>query len=228
MNIVNNQATIYHLPLEVSKNMRALIIADLYLDKVLPLAKNLPKITRKITQVILKEKCTSLFILGNLIYMTDESDTNSKSSKLRMIINAFQQIPVPVYILGGNFDRSLLWDMKYDDPSSNIRVIHHLIVGVDIENPGANDPQRVYLAHDIKNNLLLDEGQTGLFVNTIKDQFSEMLNPSNYLLLAHTLRKYENPEKRCASIGAYSLDLSRTCYAVIDLSNGFNIKFTGQ
>ena len=157
-----------------------------------------------------------------------QNDEDITLEKLKSIVTAFELLPVRVYIIGGNHDRGLLWEMKYNKQGSNVTVVYDLAMVLTHPNPPPDTPPRVFLAHDLKNNFLLKPEDGPFFVKNLKKEFKDMIHDEDYLLLGHTHQTIDNKDLRCGSVGAYSEDLHRQSYAILTAENGFQFTFYGK
>ena len=222
--LVNKVATAYQIPANVVRGMKAMIVADSHFDKTLALSATLPKYIKELGRIILREKITTLFVLGDLI----QNDEDITMEKLKSIVTAFELLPIRVYIIGGNHDRSLLWEMKYNKKGSNVTVVYDLAMCLTHPNPPPDTPPRLFLAHDLKNNYLLKPEDGPYFVKNLKKEFKDMIHDEDYLLLGHTHQTIDNKDCRCGSVGSLSEDLHRHSYAILTTDNGFQLNFIGK
>jgi predicted phosphodiesterase len=223
-NLINKIATAYTIPSNVVRGMKALIIADAHFDKTLSLSSTLPKYIKELGRIIAKEKVNTVFVLGDML----QNDDDMTIEKLKSIIKGFEYLPVRVYIIGGNHDRSMLWELKYNKQGSNVKVIYDLAMLLVHPNPAPGTPPRIFLAHDLKNNFQLKPEEGQYFVKNLKSSFKDMIRSEDYLLVGHTHQTIDFKELRCGSIGAYSEDLYRKSYAILNTENGFEFTFRGK
>lgn len=223
-NLINKIATAYPIPSNVVRGMKALIVADAHFDKTLALSTTLPKYIKELGKIVLREKVNTIFVLGDML----QNDEDMTIDKLKSIIAAFELLPAKVYMIGGNHDRSMLWDLKYNKKGSNVTIVYDLAMVLTHPNPAPDTPPRIFLAHDLKNNFQLkfDEGQ--YFVKNLKSFFKDMIHSEDYLLIGHTHQTINIKEQRCGSVGAYSEDLHRQSYAILKTENGFELIFHGK
>lgn len=223
--LINKVATAYHIPKNIVNGMRALIVSDAHFDKTLTLSRTLPKYIKSLSSIIIREKLNTVFVLGDLI----QNDDDISLEKLNSIVTAFELLPVPVYIIGGNHERSLLWELKYNKQGSNVRIVYDLCICLEYPtHPPPRTPPRVFLAHDLKNNFQLQPEDGEEFVAALKKGFVDLIHHEDYLIVGHTHKTINNEEDRYASVGAYSEDLHRTSYAMLFTDNGFHFQFVGK
>ncbi|EAY22178.1 Ser/Thr protein phosphatase, putative [Trichomonas vaginalis G3] len=223
--LINKVATAFHVPKNVVTGMRALIVSDAHFDKTLTLSRTLPKYIKSLSSIIIRDKLNTVFVLGDMI----QNDDDITMEKLQSIITAFELLPVPVYIIGGNHERSLLWDLKYNKQGSNVTIVYDLCICLTYPTqPPSRTPPRVFLAHDLKNNFQLQPEEGESFVATLKKEFVDLIHHEDYLVTGHTHKTINNEEERYASVGAYSEDLHRSSYAMLFAENGFHFQFVGK
>lgn len=219
----------YKVGIEYIHNMKALLISDQHFGKTLPLTQSLPQCLKNLMTIIMRENINTLFLLGDLIHIEDEKATKHNKDTLLKVIGAFEQIPIPVFIMGGEHDRKLLWDCKYNKPGSNVHIVYDYLVQLSHPNPQLGTLQNVFLAHDFNNPYSLKPDEVESFVVELKHSLSDFVKPEDYLIIGHCHQFANNEQAKAASLREFSPDLHHNGYAILTCNpNCFDIDFKGK
>lgn len=219
--LTTTQGTYYSIPRDIIEGMIALVITDLHFNKHKDLSQSIPHTLKEILALIKKHNANVLFVLGDVI-----QGSNKKGSLLVPIVcHAFEQLPIPVYLIGGNHDRGYYRSAKYDCSKSNLKIIHDKMMLLEHPNPEPGLRKRVFLAHEMGNNRKLTDSQIPIFLKALKDTFT-VIRPDDYLLTGHTHATKILESENLASVLNYSYDLKSDGYALITTGQHmFDISF---
>lgn len=226
----NKKSTVFTVPIEHTINMKAMIITDQNFGKTLPLTKSIPHCMKSLMTIIARESINCIFMIGDLVYI-NEKDPKIEQAKeiLSKVFKALEMIPIPVYILGGERNRRLLYDVNYDVPHSNIHVVYDFLIRIHNPNPPIGTPSNFYLTHDCKNPLVLKANEIESYAIELKRALQDEISNEDYLIIGHCQAYYQNDTAKVASIKEYSPDLHRNGYAVLKLTpEGFNLNIVGK
>ena len=220
--LVNTKTTVFTLPLEHAANIKALVVSDQHFGKTLPITRSLPQCLKNMMTIIAREQINCIFMLGDIV------DNNDKDI-LTKVFSALEQLPIPVYVMGGGNDRVLIFDYKYNRPGSNVRVVYDYAIRIHNPNAPVGTPQNIFLAHDLCNPLSVKPDEAEAFLVALKRAFKKDIANEDFLIIGHTHQYVFNEDLRCASIKDFSPDNHHNGYAVISTgSNGFKINIVGK
>jgi hypothetical protein len=220
LEITSAKATVFVLPIDIVTNVRALILTNQELGKTLPVTVGLPQLMKSILGVISRESINAIFLIGNLVHR-DVCASESRKI-LTMAIRAFEVLPIPVYIMGGEGNRELLWDAKHKSPCSNVRVIYDQLI--KFEHPQGRN---TFLAHAL--NADFDRDHIEGFISGLKKALGAEIGADDFLLVGNLHQYAYNQRTMVGSIKDFSPDNHHTGYAVISYgSDCFEVKITGK
>jgi hypothetical protein len=81
------------------------------------------------------------------------------------------------------------------------------------------------LAHDIGNRYHLEMKRVPAWIRGMKQLFSSIIHPEDFLMTGHTHRHFLDKEARCATLGQFAPDHVTGCYALITSSVRFQLNF---
>lgn len=226
----NKKSTVFTVPIEHTVNMKALIITDQNFGKTLPLTKSIPHCMKSLMTIIARESINCIFMIGDLVWI-NEKNPNIEQAKqtLIQVFKALEMIPLPIYILGGERNRRLLYDVNYDVPHSNIDVVYDFLIRIHNPNAEIGSSQNFYLTHDCKNPLSLKPNEIESYAIELKRALQDEISNDDYLLIGHCQAYYQNDQAKVATIKEFSPDMHRNGYAVLSLTQeGFNLNIVGK
>lgn len=219
MRMINMDANISDIEYNGIENIRALIFTDSHLCKFYPFEENFAKLKNKILTLIEREHVNTVFTLGDLINIR----TEGSDKKYLEIMEIFRNLPVQVFMIGGNHDRHIL--CKLQSPLPNVHIIKTLALGIPHPNPPPGTPKRLILSHDFHNHLRLQLNQIADWLYTFRQTLPHLINPDDYILTGHTHNTTMLSDEISASLGPLSEDLHEECYAILTMKNGIHIDF---
>ena len=220
--LVNTKTTVFTVPLEHAVNIKALVVADQHFGKTLPITKSLPQCLKNMMTIIAREQVNCIFMLGDIV------DNNDKDI-LTKVFSALEQLPIPVYVMGGAKDRVLLFDYKYNRPGSNVTVVYDYAIRIHHPNAPLGTPPNIFLAHDLCNPVTVKMDEAEAFVVALKRAFEKDITVEDFLLIGYTHQYVFNEQLRCASIKDFSPDNHHNGYAIISTgTDGFKINIVGK
>ena len=223
----NLKTTVFNLPIEHTVNMKALVLTDQFFGKTLPLTKSIPQCMKNIMTIIVREGINCIFFIGDLVHF--QKDENETKSILTKVLKVFEEIPLPIYVMGGEQNRQILYNMKYQKPGSNVHVVYDFMIKIKHPNPPIGTIPNIYLTHDAKNPLTVKPDQVESFVFSLKNAFSQEIANEDFLLVGHCNGYSFNEQGKYGSIKEFSPDNHRNGYAIITCTKeGFNVNIVGK
>lgn len=224
--LINTKTSVFTLPIEQTMNLKALVIADQHFGKTLPVNDSIPRLFRSLMPIIVRESINCIFMLGDLVHVGKNPDSEGI---LKKVFDALEQLPIPVYVMGGGLDRVLLWDYKYNKPGSNVKVVYDYAIKIHHPNAPIGTPPNIYLSHDLGNPLSIKSDEAESFVVELKRAFSNEISSDDYLIIGHVHEHVHNEQLRCAAIKEFSQDNHRSDYAIVAMSdNGLKVTLVGN
>lgn len=213
--LINTKTSVFTLPIEQTINLKGLVIADQHFGKTLPVNDALPRFFRSLVPLIVREQINCLFMLGDIVHVKPGFPNEEILEK---VFAALEQLPIPVYVMGGGLDRTLIWDYKYNKPNSNVKVVYDYAIKIHHPNCPPGSPPNIYLSHDLCNPLSVKPDEAESFVVELKRAFSDEISSDDYLIIGHVHEHVHNDQARCVAIKEYSQDNHRSDYAIVSMS----------
>jgi hypothetical protein len=224
--VIPSHPTFFTAPLEFSYSSRVLVISDQEFGKTLPLTKSLPQCLKTLTTVIARESITALFIVGNLVHLSGAAERDQAS--LRHIIEAFESLPLPIFVLASEYDRQLYTTVGDAVSGSNVRFVHESMIRLHLPMAPDGRAGNVFVTHAV-HDIALDAAQALALLLELRKAFSGDIRPNDFLLIGHAHQYVLDEAQKVASIKDLSPDRHYTAYAVITGGNeGFNISIVGK
>jgi hypothetical protein len=98
--------------------------------KTLHRTRSIPKCLEKLARVISQESVNCIFILGDLIYV--EVDERRNDVTLRQVTQAFKAIPLPIFILVSESNRSLLSTYAGHRTGLNVAFVYDSMIRIHL------------------------------------------------------------------------------------------------
>jgi hypothetical protein len=174
--------------------------------------------------IIKRESINSIFILGNLVHMQPEIAASREI--MSKALRAFECLPIPVYIMGGEKNSELLWDMKYNKPGSNVQVVHDRIIRLEPLDPGRPE-EGICLAHCLGG--VAAGGEVEAYVLGVKKALKGCVGDGDFLLVGNCQHYVLNTQARIGSMKDFSPDNRHTGYAIVAFGpEGRDIRIVGK
>ncbi|OHT02077.1 Ser/Thr protein phosphatase [Tritrichomonas foetus] len=226
--LTNTHSSVFVVPAERVANMKAIVITDQTFGKTLPLTKSIPHCLKNLMTIIARESVNCIFIIGDLVHFTESKEKEAKENLLK-VLNAFEMIPLPIFIMAGDHNRRLLWETKYDKPGSNITIVYDFLIRITHPNPPLGTPANFYLTHDAKNPLSLKLDEIESYAVELKRAFNSEIANEDFLLIGHCQTYVLNETARVACIKEFSPDNHRNGYAIISVTpEGTKLNIVGK
>lgn len=223
----NTKTSVFSVPSVISDGINALVVSGQDFGRTLPLTRAIPQFMKSLLSVVKRNQINCLFFLGDLVYVDDGSESAVVTATMKTVIAALEELPIPVYIMGGERDRVLLWQMKYTNPGSNVRVVYDYAIKIGV--PGASDVKNVFLTYDLMNPVPVRYDQADEFTHALKRAFYMDIQERDYLVVGHPKGYAVNEAKKYASIKNWSVDHHRTGYAIVTREeSGLTVKVVGE
>ena len=221
--LVNTKVDVFTLPVEHAAHIRALVVADQRFGKTLPITRSLPQCLKNMMTIVVRESINCIFMLGDIVHAA------SDRGLLSAVVRALEQLPIPVYIMGGPETRVLLFDYKYEKPGSNVHIVYNYAIRIPHPAPLSGAPPNVFLAYDLCNPFAVGPSDAQSYVVALKRGFDRDIRSEDFLLVGRPNHYVFNDELRCASIKDFSPDNHHSGYAVIVVEkDGFKIQIVGK
>ena len=208
----------------VNKDMRSLVLSDIHFTQNKSLADSLPATMRKISNIILTKNITAIFIIGDIV---EQSRPIGKEA-LYCVIEAFDQLGIPVILMPGNHDRGLFSAFNFDDRLTNVKLYRTHVLILEHPDPQKSRIKRIILSHDFGNNFKLDTAQKKVFLPKLKEFYKEFFLPDDFLLIGHLHCAFSYPNIKCQSVDQFSYDFNKSNYAIITGNPEFNIEYVHE
>jgi len=220
--IFSFHSTVYEIPNTLIQTMKALIISDLHISQYHPSYVSIPDLLIRISSLVVKHDANTILILGDVFEgFSDKWEDDSKR-----FFDGLNNIPVTTFIILGNHDRNIQQNIMQYVQYSNICCITDLLFKMTLDIVPNDSISTIFFAHDIGNNLALMDQEVPLFINGLKEAFSNIIKPKDFLLIGHTHRSRIYKDTRCGSISTFSYDCGYKEYAILRAENtGFHIDF---
>jgi hypothetical protein len=222
--IITSKATIFTVPLELVLNLRGLVVSDQAFGKTLHRTQSIPKCFEKLARIISQESVNCVFVLGDLIYI--ESDEVRNNVTLRQVVQAFEAIPLQIFILVSEGNRPLLSASQVRRVGSNVTFVYDSMIRIHHPNPPHQSPPNVFLAHALEE---VEMGVAEPLVLQLKRAFASDIAVEDFFVLGHTNQYVFDEQHRCATMKSLYADLARTAYAIVAADqDGLKIRVIGK
>lgn len=226
--LTNKKSSVFTVPIEQTKNIKAIVITDQNFGKTLPLTKSIPHCLKNLMTIIARENINCIFIIGDIVHFDDLNIEKAQETLLE-VFKQFEMIPLPIYIMGGENNRRLLFDLNYSIPFSNIKVVYDFLIRIHNPNPVLDTPPNFYLTHDGKNPLKLKPEEIESYAIELKRAFKDEIANEDFLIIGHCQAYYLNESARVATIKEFSPDNHRNGYAIIEMTEqGLKLNIVGK
>jgi hypothetical protein len=224
--VIPARPTFFTAPLELSYSARVLVISDQEFGKTLPLTKSLPQCLKTVATVIARESITALFVVGNLVHRSGAAERDR--AVLGRIIEAFESIPIPIFVLASECNRDLYTADGQTAVGSNVRFVHESMIRVHLPSASDGRPRNVFVTHALHDSPM-DAAQAQALLIELKKAFSVDIRPDDFLLIGHAHQYVLDEAHKVASIKDLSPDRHYTAYAVIASgTEGFTVSIVGK
>ena len=226
--LINNKSSVFILPKERCVGLKALVITDQFFGKTLPLTKSIPHCLKNMMTIITRESINCIFMLGNVVHVTENNIKEAKQNA-KKVISSLERIPLPVYIMGGDKDRRLWWELKYEKPGSNVHIVYDFLIRIPHPNPQLGNDVSFYLTHDCKNPIHIKQDEVESYAVELKRALKDEVHNEDYLLIGYCQNYLYNQTARVACIKEFSPDNHRNGYAIVSVTDsGFDLNIVGK
>lgn len=213
--LVNSVVTPYIIPLKKEK-MRILLISDTHLGATMDPNRAISMLCNEISELCNTEQITMICHLGDLVDGTAIEGTKI----LNEVLTRITELKIPFYVLGGNHDRDFFTGLQWKKNPYVTPLKENAIV---FELPKTNpkeDPQKIFLAHDLLNNYRVRDQFAYSFIAWIKDGCKKYIKPTDWLITGHTHTSLISYPSRIACVGQFSPEINTFGYAILEFENG--------
>jgi calcineurin-like phosphoesterase family protein len=215
VSFVKNTINPISIPFDRSKPSKFLLISETQLGMGSNTDKSVTQFITTLQRVIQTEKITHVVHLGDLVKI----ETSSPLQLLESVLTLLSQLPVPVWLLGGNNDREFLSQLTGGDRRGPVTIVKELAIVVDL--PTGN---RVWLTHDLGNNFRVRDQFAWSFGFWLKECASDLIKMDDWLLLGHCHGQFLSPESRIGNVGVFSPDSAVWTYTLLSIDDGVEIE----
>jgi DNA repair exonuclease SbcCD nuclease subunit len=204
----------------VNEQMRALVVTDMHFGKETPIEETLPQFMRAMRSLIGEHKINVLFMLGDVLH----GGLPNSLEILGTLLGEFDKLMIPVWIVPGNHDRYAFYRI---DASvyTNVKISRDYLLGLKHPRPRPGCLPCIFLGHDIGNRYHLEMNKVPSWIRGMKQLFSSIIHPEDFLMTGHAHHHFLDKERRCATLGQFAPDHVTGCYALITAANRFRLDF---
>jgi hypothetical protein len=163
-------------------------------------------------------------VVGGLIHV--EAGDVRASVTLRQVVQAFEAIPLPIFILVSEGNRALLSASQVRRAGSNLTFVYDSMIRIHHPDPPPGSPPNVFLTHALED---VEIGLAEPLVLQLKRAFASDIAVDDFFLLGHTNQYVFDERHRCATMKSLFADLARTAYAIVAADqDGLKIRVVGK
>lgn len=144
--------------------------------------------------LIKEEQPNQIFLLGDIFH-----GSVSYGSYVELILSSLLKIKQPVYVIGGNHDREVIFKSAEYWSKQNLHIFPDYFLKVQTKNG-----MTIWLTHDGGNGYWLDKTQVPDFINSLKQAYG--INKSEWMITGHTHFPVVIEDVKVASLGCFNLE----------------------
>lgn len=211
--LVNTTVNAYKIPLSESTK-RILLVSDTHLGATIPAEQAITLFSNELSTIIKKEGITMICHLGDLV---DGTFTENMGTKvLNDVLTKVSELQIPFYVFGGNHDRDFFTPLKFPK-NPFVTPLKENAVVFELPPRGKEEPQKIFLAHDLLNNYRVRDQYAYSFVSWIKQGCKQYIKPTDWLLTGHTHTSLISYPSRLGCVGQFSPEINVFGYAVLEI-----------
>lgn len=213
--LVNDIVNPYVIPLSKTP-MRILLVSDTHLGATVDPNRAISMLYNELSELVKTEKVTMICHLGDLVDGTMIEGTKVLSN----VLTKMTELKVPFYVIGGNHDRDFFTTLQWKKNQYVTPLKENAIL---FELPKTNpkeEPQKIYLAHDLLNNYRVRDQFAFSFIAWIKDGCKKYIKPTDWLITGHTHTSLISYPTRIACVGQFSPEINVFGYAILEFVDG--------
>lgn len=225
----NKNTTVFVLPLEHTVNLKGLVVANQYFGKTLPLTKSIPQFMKSIMTIIVRENINALFFVGDIAFFQKDGGAAETKAIIEKFFGVLEELPIPVYVMGGQQNRKILFDMNYNKPGSNIHVVYDYMLKIQHPAPPQGTIPNVYITNDALCTAPIKLDEVEAYTYKLKKHFKNEIANEDFLLCGCCKGYSYSEECRFGSIKEFSPDNHRNGHAIISCArDGFSVNIVGK
>jgi predicted phosphodiesterase len=215
----NTEATVHEIPPSLTTGKLGLILSDQHFGRHSRGLGDLDPFLQEFRLLFSHIKPDYLLLLGDTLDWYCENPP----AALQTLLENLEQFEIPVFLIGGNHDRSYI--EAYTREHRQVTIVKQDLA-LGITTAGTNGPwNRIVFAHDLKNDFQVDPPDAGIFVWWMKEVFQAIVRPQELFFIGHTHQDIWDKKHRCGCVGRFAPAGGEFKWAVVTENNGFTLTY---